>query len=68
MLSPTQKIVFFSEKWLEEEQDFHWWRLGMKLIRCCRRQDIESVHELMKHVAIYNNRGESKYYVNGGIY
>ena len=30
----------------------------MKLIRCCKRQGIKTVHEFMKKVAIYNNDGK----------
>ena len=56
-LSPTQKSQYLSENWLQKEEECHWWRLGMKLIRCCRRKEIGTVHELMKCVAIYNNQG-----------
>ena len=30
----------------------------MKLIRCCKRRGIKTVHEFMKKVAIYNNDGK----------
>ena len=54
----TQKTQYLSESWFKTEKDQHWWRLGMKLIRCCKRQEIKSVHEFMKKVAIYNNDGK----------
>ena len=56
-VSPTQKIQYLSENWLDTEQNSNWWKLGMKLIRCCRREEIETVHELMKSVANYNHSG-----------
>ena len=57
-LSLTQKTQYLSESWLDTEEDGDWWRLGMKLIRCCKRREIEAIHELMKKVANYNHRGE----------
>ena len=32
----------------------------MKLIRCCRRKEIETVHELMTNVANFNHSGKFK--------
>ena len=54
----TQKMQYLSEGWFKTEEDQHWWRLGMKLIRCCKRQGIKTVDEFMKKVAIYNNDGK----------
>ena len=54
----TQKTQYLSESWFKTEEDQHWWRLGMKLIRCCKRQGIKTVHEFMEKVAIYNNDGK----------
>ena len=56
--STTQKIQFLSESWLETEQNSHWWRLGMRLIRCCKAQDVETVQRLMMNVAKYNHSGK----------
>ena len=58
-LSQSQKVQYLSENWLDTEQHCHWWRLGMKLIRCCRRKEIETVHELMTNVAKYNHSSKS---------
>ena len=41
-----------------------WWELGMKLIRSCRKQDISSVHDLVKNVVTYNNKGGYLYTVD----
>ena len=39
-------------------QECQWWSIGMKLIRCCGRKKIDTVHELMKNVANYNHSGK----------
>ena len=60
-LSPTHKShksQFLSQKWLKTEQNCQWWRLGMKLIRCNRGAEVETIHELMEHVANYNYSGK----------
>ena len=57
-LTQMQKVQYLSENWLETERDCQWWRLGMKLIRCCRRKDIETVQELLNGVANYNHSGK----------
>ena len=57
-LSLTQKTQYLSESWLDTEEDCDWWKLGMKLIRCCKRREIKAIHELMKKVANYNHSGE----------
>ena len=59
-LSQSQKIQYLSENWLKTEPYCDWWRLGMKLIRCCRRNEIETIHELMTNVANYNHSGKFK--------
>ena len=58
-LSPTEKIQYVSEAYLEKEKNCDWWRLGIKLIRCCQMNDIERVQELMLNVAIYNHKSKS---------
>ena len=57
-ISPTQKAQFLSDSWFETEQDVHWWRLGMKMLRWCKRKNIKDVNDLMKAVANYNNNGK----------
>jgi hypothetical protein len=54
-LSVTQRFQYLSKNWLDTEPDCQWWRLGMKLIRCCKREEIESINKLMTNVAKYNN-------------
>ena len=56
-LSPSQKTHYLSESCLENEQCFQWWRLGMKLIRCCRATEVETMQNLMTNVAAYNHNG-----------
>ena len=56
--SQNQRVQFLSEEWLDTEQDCQWWRLGIKLIRCCRSKEIATVHELMQNVAKYNHSGK----------
>ena len=53
-LSPAENMQILSENLLDEEKDFQWWKLGMKLIRCCsrkERKEIETIDELMKNIA-----------------
>ena len=47
----------FPKKWLEKWKSPEWWRLGMKLIRCCNKEEVSNVHELMKNVVNFNKRG-----------
>ena len=47
----------FPKKWLEKQKNPEWWRLGMKLIRCCNKEEVINVHELMKNVVNFNQRG-----------
>ena len=56
--SLAQKTQYLSESWLDTEEDCDWWKLGMKLIRCCKRREIKAIHELMKKVANYNHSGK----------
>ena len=58
-VSPSQKTQYLSESWLETEQNFQWWRLGMKLIRCCRAKEVETLQSLMMNVATYNHNSKS---------
>ena len=58
-LSASQKTQYLSESWLETNQHFQWWRLGMKLIRCCRAKEVQTIQNLMMDVTTYNNNGES---------
>ena len=47
----------FPKKWLAEQKTPEWWRLGMKLIRCCNKEEVMNVHELMKNIVNFNQRG-----------
>ena len=58
-VSPSQKTQYLSESWLETEPKFQWWRLGMKLIRCCRAKEVETIQSLMMNVATYNHNSKS---------
>ena len=58
-LSPSQKTQYLSESCLENEQHFQWWKLGMKLIRCCRAKEVETIQDLMTNVATYNRNSKS---------
>ena len=57
--SPSQKTQYLSESWLETDQHFQWWRLAMKLIRCCRAKEVQTIQNLMMDVTTYNHNGES---------
>ena len=58
-LSSSQKTQYLSESWLETEEQSQWWRLGMKLIRCCRAKEVNTIQNLMMNVATYNHSGKS---------
>ena len=58
MLSVTQGVHYLSDSWLKRElNNRQWWKLGMTLIRCCKRSDINTVHKVMEDVANYNHTG-----------
>ena len=57
-VSLALKLQFLSEYWLKTAENCQWWRLGMKLIRCCRTKEIKTVHEFVKNVAFYNHSGK----------
>ena len=50
-----------SKTWLKaksQSQNKEWWKLGVKLLRCCNQEKIADVHRLMKNVVTYNNKGK----------
>ena len=49
-----------SKTWLKAKSQGQneWWKLGVKLLRCCNEDEIPNVHRLMKNVMTYNNKGK----------
>ena len=57
----TTKIQAISQTWLKAKlqgQNKEWWKLGIKLLRCCNHEKVADVHRLMENVVTYNNKGK----------